>query len=197
MLFYYRYFLDLKSIFNLLECNCPMKIDFNNISEHVISMDDFSMKWRFTEEKYDKLPEAHLNQIKPLDNNAAKFLWDYIDATDLHEHVPFKNGFFRTIDKAKILTDNKRDIKKWLYQRGIAFDQKVYLSWQPSIAMIVPWKMLIKYFDAFYYPCSDDLTVIDQNLNWALFFYHEDEIYFGTNNDFVPSDTFADLEFLW
>ncbi|MEO6977025.1 MAG: hypothetical protein ABI113_01565 [Mucilaginibacter sp.] len=174
-----------------------MKIDFDNISEHVIPMDDFSLKWRFTEEKYDKLPELHLSQLKPLDDNASMFLWHYIAATKLHDNFPFKQDFFRAIDKAKILTGNKSDVMKWLYQRGLAFDKEVYLSWQPSTAMMVPWEMLIKYFDAFYYPSSDDLTVIDQSLTWALLFYHENEIYFGTNKDFVPSETFADIEFLW
>ena len=60
-----------------------------------------------------------------------------------------------------------------------------------------PWKIFIKYFDSFYYPGSDDLTVCDESLQWALLFYHEDEIYFGTNKDFKPSDSFADIDFIW
>ena len=174
-----------------------MEIGFNNINDHVIPMDDFSMKWRFTEEEYDKLPGIHLNQLKPLDANASKFLWNYIVATNLHNDVPFKRNFFKNIDKAKIFEDNEKAIKKWLYQRGVAFDKEVYLSWQPDSAMIVPWKLLIKYFYAFYYGGSDDLTVIDQSLNWALLFYHEDELYFGTTKDFVPSDVFVDIDFIW
>lgn len=63
--------------------------------------------------------------------------------------------------------------------------------------MIVPWRLLIKYFDNFYYGGSDDLIVIDQSLNWALLFYHEDEIYFGTNKVFKPSVTFAHIDFIW
>lgn len=174
-----------------------MSIDFGNIFQHVIPMDDFRLKWRFTDEKYDKLPDQHLVQLKPLDNEAAKFLWDYIARTNLHNDTPFKKDFFRTIDKARILDGNEKEIKKWLYQRGIPFDKPVFLSWQPTDAMIVPWKLLIKYFDSFYYGTSDDLTVIDQSLNWALLFYHEDEIYFGTNSDFKPSETFSDIDFIW
>jgi len=174
-----------------------MQIGFDNIHEHIIPMTNFPLKWRFTEEKYDKLPMSHLNQLKPLDANASKFLWDYISDTRLHDQVPFKKGFFKSIDKAKILEGNEKEIKKWLYQRGIEFDKEVYLSWQPNEALIVPWKLLIKYFDVFYYPVSDDLTVIDQSLVWALLFYHEDEIYFGTNEFFKPSDSFDDWAFIW
>ena len=174
-----------------------MAADFDNIFQHVIPIDDFRLKWRFTEEKYDKLPDQHLDQLKPLDNNAAKFLWDFIATTNLHNDTPFKKNFFRTIDKAQILKGNEREIKKWLYQRGLPFDKQVFLSWNQTDAMIVPWKLLIKYFNSFYYGGSDDLTIIDQSLNWALLFYHEGEIYFGTNKDFTPSETFADVDFIW
>jgi hypothetical protein len=174
-----------------------MSIDFENIFQHVIPMDDFCLKWRFTEENHNKLPEQHLDLLKPLDKEAAKFLWDYIDKTNLHNDMPFKKDFFRTIDKVNIFEGNEKEIKKWLYQRGLAFDKPVFLSWQPNDAMIVPWKILIKYFDSFYYGCADDLTVIDQSLNWALLFFHEDEIYFGTNDKFRPSVILNDADFGW
>jgi hypothetical protein len=163
-----------------------MNVDFNNIYEHVISMDDFSLKWRFTDEKYCVLPEMHLNQIKPLDKDASAFLWNYILETNLHANVPFKKKFFRNIDTIQILEENKKEIKKWLYQRGLPFEKEVFLSYQPNEALIVPWKILIKYFDEFHYQGSDDLTVIDQSLEWALLFFHMGEIYWGTNKNFYP-----------
>jgi hypothetical protein len=63
--------------------------------------------------------------------------------------------------------------------------------------MIVPWNILIKYFDSFYYSSSDDLTVINPDLIWALLFYHEDEIYFGTNKAYNLNKTFDDIDFIW
>lgn len=174
-----------------------MKIDFNNIDKHSIPIADFSLKWRFTEPNYDILPDIHLEQLKPLDKDAAKFISDYIYNTNLHADVPFKQNFFITIDKAQILPDNEKEIKKWLYQRGLPFEKTVYLFWDQQNSMIVPWKIFIKYFDSFYYPGSDDLTIFDESLQWALLFYHEDEIYFGTNKDFKPSDNFADINFIW
>jgi hypothetical protein len=174
-----------------------MNVDFDSISEHVISMDNFPLKWRFTEEKYDKLPVEHVRQIKPLDKEASQFLWEFIIQSNLHDDVPFKKGLFRTIDKAKILDNNQENIKKWLYQRGFPFDKMVFLSWQPTEAAIVPWKIFIKYFDSFYYGSSDDLTIIDRSLNWSLLFYHEDEIYFGTNEKYTFSASFEDVDFIW
>ena len=114
-----------------------MKIDFNNKINHSVPLDDFRLKWRFTDPKYNLLPDIHLAQLKPLDKEAAKYLSTYISKTDLHADVPFKKDFFRTIDKAKVSDDNQKEIKKWLYQRGLPFDKNVYLCWDEENAMIV------------------------------------------------------------
>ena len=172
-----------------------MNIDFKNISDHIIPLSEFSMKWRFTEEKYNILPEIHLNQIEPLDKEGSSFLADYLSKIGLHANIPFKNNYFRTIDKARILEDNKQEIKKWLYHRGLPFDKKVYLNYNQDSSLIVPWKIFVKYFDDFYY--SDDLTIFDESLQWAILFYHEDEIYFGSKKDYIPSNNYENIDFCW
>jgi hypothetical protein len=174
-----------------------MGIGFDNIYDHVIPMEDFALKWRFTDENHDKLLQLHLDQLKPLDQQASEFLSNFLVKTSLHQDFPFKHDFFRNIDKVEILEGNEKEIKKWLYQRGLAFDMEVFLSWGSSVSMIVPWKLLIRYFDTFYYVSSDDLTVFDQSLNWALLFFHADEIYFGTNKDFLPSELYQHIDFIW
>ncbi|TAJ13171.1 hypothetical protein DMA11_09730 [Marinilabiliaceae bacterium JC017] len=172
-------------------------IGFENIKERIIDLDEFALKWRFTESEYNILPDEHLKQLYPLDKLASKFLWDFTMDTNLHADTPFKKGFFNSVDKAKIAEGNGKEIKKWLYKRGLPFKKEVFLSWQPDLAMIVPWKLLIKYFDDFYYGSSDDLSVFDMSLNWALLFYHEDEIYFGSNEKFNPLTEFNDIDFIW
>jgi hypothetical protein len=174
-----------------------MPLDFPSLPQHIVPLANFRRKGRVADDELAKLPAQHLGMLQPLTDEAAQFLWDYVTETDLHGDTPFKKGFFRTVDKAKILADNEREIKKWLYQRGIPFDKLVYLSWQPTEAMIVPWKLLVKYFSIFCDGGSSDLTVFDQGLNWALLFYHEDEIYFGTNQDFEPSGAFPEIDFIW
>ncbi|HVA97682.1 MAG TPA: hypothetical protein VNG53_02210 [Bacteroidia bacterium] len=144
-------------------------------------MEDCQLKWRFTEKKYDLLQKKDLELLKPLDKLASTFLADYISNSTLHQNLPFKKGFFKTLEKAKVIEGNEQEIKKWLYQLKLPFDKEIYLSWDNQNAMIVPCNLLIKYFESFYYSSSDDLTVFDKKLNWAILFFHEDEIYFGTN----------------
>ena len=173
-----------------------MRIGFDNINEHIVKIDDFQLKWRFTEEKYDLLPELHLKELSPLDKTASKFLSDYISNSTLFDNTPFKKDFFKTIDRIRILENNEKEIKKWLYKRGFPFNKQVYLSWDDETAMIVPWKLVIKYFDSFYYRGSDDLTIFDQSLNWAIVFFHYDDIYFGSNNNFTIDESEIDIEFI-
>jgi hypothetical protein len=172
-----------------------MNIDFDNIFDHVIPLNTFSLKWRFTNDDPDNLPAQDLEQLKPLDKKASEFLFAYISKIGLHQDYPFKKGFFQAIDKVNIIEGNEKEIKQWLHHCGLAFDSPVFLSWNKENSMIVPWKLLIKYFDSFYYPSSDDLSVIDSSFSWALLFFHANEIYFGTKKGFVPCELKLDLDF--
>ncbi|WP_186755675.1 DUF2947 family protein [Echinicola salinicaeni] len=165
-------------------------MNFQEIDKHIIPMDGFILKWRFTEEKYDLLPDNYLNELKPLDKEASHFLDNYISKTTLHNQIPFKKDFFRVIDKARILEGNEKEIKKWLYHRALPFDKTVFLSWDRETSMKTKWKFLVKYWDSFFYGGSDDLTVFDESLEWALLFFHENEIYWGTNREFESEDKF-------
>ncbi|MEP2446199.1 MAG: DUF2947 family protein [Balneola sp.] len=160
-------------------------------------MDKFILKWRFTEQEYDLLSEDHLNELKPFDKDASEFLDDFINKNQLHKHIPFTKGYFKTIDKAEILDRNEKQIKKWLYHRALPFDETIFLSWDRETSMKTKWKYLVKYWDSFFYGGSDDLTVFDQSLNWALLFFHECEIYWGTNKEFEPEDQFDDSWFTY
>lgn len=99
---------------------------------------------------------------------------------NLHKGFPFKRDLFNKINTVAI-NKNEKEIKDWLSKRGLTSEQEVFVSWDSDTAMIVPWKLLIKYFDDFYYSSSDDLTVINQSNTWALLFHHSDIIYWGQN----------------
>jgi hypothetical protein len=159
-----------------------------------IPMDQYPNKWRFTDPRYDVLPPIHLAHIRPLTPEAAKRLWDQTDNAGLHEVtfqtdplrvVPFAPGLFSRIESIDIYDllgdpDGERRVRKWLYQRGIPFKRWVLLSRRPDHAIATSWKVFVKYWSAFYYP-GDQFVVFDGSFHWALLFYHEEEIFFGSN----------------
>lgn len=59
-------------------------MNFHEIDKHIIPMNNFIFKWRFTEEKYGLFHENHLNELKPLDKVASNFLDNFIGKINLH-----------------------------------------------------------------------------------------------------------------
>jgi len=54
------------------------------------------------------------------------------------------------------------------------------------------WKMLIKYSDCLF--IMDDVMVFDNTLNWCLFFFHEDKMFFGKDNIYDPTEDLKRME---
>src|SRR5258708_4441163 len=136
-----------------------------------IPMEQFSLKWRFTDPRYRILPPVHLEQVKPLSSESSRRLWDL--TLPLHEDLPFTPGYFRVVESIPL--DNAeptaiRAVRKWLFARAVPFKAPVYLSYQPDEAIATTWKMVVKYWDDFWYPGSDDLTVVYDSFAWALVF---------------------------
>ena len=158
-------------------------VTLENIEQHTIPFDRFRYKRRFTEEQHNVLPPQHLEQIKSLDKEAARLLMDVTVGSGNFNKWPFGDPNFRYVEKLQIPSylEREQPVKKWLYQCGLPFDQQVFASWDNESAAITTWKMIVKYWSDFYYPSSDDLIIVDKTLNWALLFYHEDIIVFGTN----------------
>ena len=174
-------------------------VTLENLEQHTIPFDQFELKWRFTEEKYNVLPAHHLAQIRPLDKEASKMLNDLTNAR-LDVRFLLDPSQFKYIRATHIPDnlENEQIVKKWLCQRGLPFDRKVYVSWHPNYAVITTWKMMVEYWSDFWYPSSDDVVVVDMSLNWALAIFHQDYIQFGTNkecnneiceNELVGTDT--------
>lgn len=157
-----------------------MTVDFKNINDFVIPLSEFALNWRFTDPKYNVLPNYHLKDLKPLDKVASRFLFDYLKSKDLHNDLPFKSGFFKRTESIEITENNTIRVKEWLLKFGLNTENQVLLSWDLEKAMILPFGLLVEYFDDFYYSTSDDLTVFQKDLNWALFFFHADQIFYGT-----------------
>jgi hypothetical protein len=150
-----------------------------------IPMQQFALKWRFTNPRYRVLPAVHLEQVRPLSPESSRRLRDL--TMPLHEDLPFTQGLFRSIESVALDKGDAlaiRSVRKWFFNRGVPFKATVYLSYGTEWAIATPWKIVVKYWDDFWYPGSDDLTVVDDSFAWALLFWHEGKAFFGDNRDY-------------
>ena len=82
-----------------------------------IPMEQFSLRWRFTDPDYRILPAAHLQQIQPLDAASAQRMLDL--TSPWHDEQPFTQGVFAKIVSTSLACQTPDDVsrvRKWLYQ---------------------------------------------------------------------------------
>ena len=154
-------------------------INFENLKENSI---DFPNVWTFlwSPEEAQQISVEHKDQIFFLNQKASEFVSEYFESSKLSDNwtEPINKKYFRKIEKFEI-NDNTKELKKWLFNRKIPFDNFVFLNRDRSNHVVMlTWKMVIKYCEGIFF--SEDLFIFDQSLNWCLSFYHENEITFGS-----------------
>lgn len=137
-------------------------ITMQNLHEYSIPLSESKLQKIFINSEN----ELHLNivedQVIALHPKATKYLNTFINTQNylLGEFV--RKQYFKE-HKEFIATDKtEEEIKKWLYNLGIPFSQKVILQ----SGYILTWKMLLKFScELFKY---DYQLVFDTSLNWLL-----------------------------
>lgn len=156
-------------------------ICFDNIKTYST---DFPKTWSFlsSPEEASEIPQEHKEQIFFLNDEASKFVKNYIDSSKMVTGPlwkPFNERYFKTIKEFEVTENCESEIKKWLYNKSISFDKYVFIdSKRSEQSVTLTWKMVIKYWKGLFF--ADDFIIFDEILNWGLFYFHEDKIYFGS-----------------
>ncbi|GJQ61097.1 MAG: hypothetical protein SCALA702_01500 [Melioribacteraceae bacterium] len=149
----------------------------SDLNKYSLPISEFSLKWRLTDSRYDLLTEVELKQIIPLNIEASNYLHSCYSELTYNELVSSNLELF-LINKEIIIENYDEDkVSKWLKQLNVNENQPIYLSWDKITGAMTNWNLLVKYWDTFYYPGSDDLIVFCENRNWLLFFSHAESIH--------------------
>jgi len=155
-------------------------MNFERLEQRTIPFEEFELKWRFTENKYNVLPTNHLSEIKALDNEANEMLGNFLfEGTGLMGQYKLNDEHFDSILEFDLRTKSEKETKNWLKDLNIEPNETVYLYWNSWGSVFTKWGIFKLYYDDFYYPVSDDLILTNKNANWILYFFHEEIIYFG------------------
>lgn len=154
---------------------------------------DFPATWSFlwSPEEAEAISTEHKDQIHFLNKDGTKLLNKWMDGSQMllgcdltkydgkHWH-PFNDEYFELIDRFTITENTRKELKKWLYNREIPFSKYVFVDSDSSgHSLMLTWKMVLKYWEGLFF--ADDLLIVDSSLNWGLFYFHENELYFGRN----------------
>ncbi|MGL4596590.1 MAG: hypothetical protein ACRCYO_03625 [Bacteroidia bacterium] len=160
-------------------------ITLENIESYAVPLSEHPMKWIFEKEEGVAPSIEFQDQIIPLHADAAMFLWRF----RMTQRMGVDEKNFLQTDSYSIVGKSSEEVKKWLYDRGIPFDQKVFWASQPKDAFVLTWKMVIKFWEDLFHG-SDEL-IWDKTLNWVLEYDHNDLFSFGKNRIF-NSETHSD-----
>ena len=148
-----------------------------------VTMDEFPLRWRFTDPKHRLLPSADLAQIEPLDARSARRLLEL--SSRWHPMPPSVRASFASVAKTSIDACGAEAVARvqdWLCQRGVPLNKQVFALWDSHTALTTRWEIIAKYWDVFWYPSSDDLLIFDTSLGWVLFLWHEEEAFFASTS---------------
>ena len=137
-----------------------------------------------TPDQVNAMPVLHQQQILMLDTNTTKQAYQAIHdwqmlSSDMLGNIPFADERFQNIQKHQISDD--AILKKWLYQRPVAFADRVYVlpvfGGADESAIYTTWKMIVKYAPVVF--SGDNTVVVDVLGRWCLYYHHDDLLTFA------------------
>ncbi|HSB10822.1 MAG TPA: hypothetical protein VLM38_15145 [Blastocatellia bacterium] len=139
-------------------------------------LDEFPLKWRWTDSRWNKLPNDALDAIQPLGESKARELCQYTFGFTDHNGL-IESLFDRVLQIGA--SDESPEIQHWLIARAPDLNQTVVVSWNNDLAALVRWEVFCRYWDDFCYPSSDDVAVFPLSGKWILFYSHDQYFMFG------------------
>lgn len=142
-------------------------------------------------QEFDSLPAATRDQISFLNREATDYLIFLAQGSRLitgGAWDPFAEKNYKTIEvfeDFRNTDESLQHLNKWLYQRALPFSGRVFLLQDNDPAVFCTWKMIIR-CASLIFPFGD-VAVFDRTLNWCLFYYHGDRMFFGRDRTYDPS----------
>jgi hypothetical protein len=164
-------------------------ITIDNLQEHRIDFDQ-SYRWMFLDEDQEQTSPEHQDHIIPLNPEASAFLWAYEGINFPCSMHPPRAKYFRDVELWH--EGSEKEVKKWLYRRGIPFSHQVLFSVQPDCGFVLTWKMVVKYSGWIF--CGEDQTLFDKTLNWWLTYQHDGDFHFCRNRIYGPAQGYRDWQ---
>jgi hypothetical protein len=141
-----------------------------------ISLEEFPLRWRWTEEEYCLLSDDELSQIAPLAPKPAKDVWETsLKFSSASSDFSPNTDLFINIES--VSASDYDTVKRWLSERVLS--SEIIVSWQPDLAVLTNTDLFIKYWSEFCYPSSDDVSIWPLDKSWVLHYWHEEVFWYG------------------
>ena len=138
---------------------------------HRMGIEEFPLAWRWTKSAHTVLPPDVLTSMVSLQGEEADRL--------------YRRGeeVFRAVVGSRIqhVAEDPDVARAWLQSLPFTSDNRVFLAWNNTTALSLPWHSFIAYWDDFCYPSSDDVFAFPEVGSGALAWNHEGVFEFAEN----------------
>lgn len=148
------------------------KVDIKIENTEIISLDNFSLGWRFYKTHNPLISDVEKSEITPLSETESKKLNKIID------YFENESNIFGKYSETDWFSANSEDEEKIVRFRNKVetllkpFNEDLIISWERKTTLKTTKKIFLKYWTDFLYPGSDDVTIISEKTNWILFYKH-------------------------
>lgn len=154
----------------------------------LVPLDDFPLRFRWTDPRYNVLPSADLAAIRPLSlakaQEIATLTMPYLHSLAGSPRGAIPEHYCSPAEEVSAEGD-AATVGAGLKELPVD-DQSVVISWDPRTAVLTTWKVVYTYWDDFCYPSSDDVIVVPLSGAWLLWYDHEERFVFGFLPDGNP-----------
>jgi hypothetical protein len=112
--------------------------------------------------------------IEWLSPEDALRIYQRVDRLQSHQHYGFDPSAVRDIERVS----SETDVTAWLQERVLRSERAIVVFGCDAVCRL-PVSTLIEQWRDMFLPSRDDVIIIDESREWALFYCHEDEFEFA------------------
>ncbi len=142
-----------------------------NISpSKTVPIEDFPLAWRWTRETYTLFDSGDLASMRAIDPAASRELQGLLRSKGISR--PLAGGNLSRERRLEAHGLEATAVEAWLQRLPIPQSLRVWLCYQWSDALELPWSLFARHWSDFCYPNTDDLVVVPATADWVLEFWH-------------------------
>lgn len=146
--------------------------DFADIDEHV-------QKWRWD--------SGILSEIRILETGKARRVYSVLANYVSDRVYQPSERYFSNYKHMNVPTRDLTAVSEWLQLIDLGEEREVLICYGSDRVFLVKWEVFHVNWDSFCHPASDDIVICPLSEDWVLFYYHEDEFFFGKPEKNPPS----------
>jgi hypothetical protein len=144
--------------------------------EDYMPLEQFRLKWRWTDPHYNQLPQSALSRIHPLNVQSANRIWEH--SLELCSPSGLNVEMYSQVKEIDS-SQGGEAVRERLLQAVSTDQQQVVISWDQQTAVVTSWGIFCEHWDDFCYASSDDVTIWPASEEWVLCYHHAEKFYFG------------------